>query len=284
MKRALVVAAAALSVAAPAFADKRPEFVKTKSIGDKPTVQLDPTQGHILLRSSRQMPLYLMRMPSVEDQAAYDALRAEAFAEARGKYAKKLASYEAARKAAAPGQGGSAPDKPVEPTAANFEFTPFGMMAPVSIGPLNRFAKGEGGASTYLQAVTPGRYRVYGPIMPGANGAIVGACYCMGSVSFEAKAGEVVDVSVLAELDGEATPDGAPLFVGERKPGATPPPVDPRLAGMTVRPARFRPVGKIPNYFGLAITRLPAMPGVMRYDRDRVVDLTADAGAGAGVQ
>jgi hypothetical protein len=70
------------------------------------------------------------------------------------------------------------------------------------------------------------------------------------------------------------------LVGGMVKDGATLPPVDARLAGMTVRPATFRPVGKSPNYYGLAITRMPAMPGVMRYDRDRTVDLAGTAGPG----
>ena len=284
MKRALIIAAAAVLTAAPAQAADKPEFVKTSAIGDKPTVQLDPAQAHILLRSPSQMSLYLMRVPSAADQAAYDALRVEAFAKAREKYAKKLASYESARKAAVPGQRTPLPDKPVEPTEANFEFTPFGLMASVAIGPLNRFAKGQGGASTYLQAVTPGRYRIYGPIATGANGAIIGACYCMGSVSFEAKAGEVTDMSAIADLPPEPTPDGPPPAFGRSASGAAPLPVDPRLAGTTIRPAQFRPVGKIPNYFGLAITRLPAMPGVMRYDRDAIVDLTGTTGGSAGAQ
>jgi hypothetical protein len=267
-------------LAAPALAKKDPKFVESDSIGDKPAVALDPAQGHILLRSPNQRALYLMKMPSAEDQATYDALKAEAFADARKKYEKKLASYEAAVKQRAAGTAQvSVPDKPVEPTEAGFEFTPFGLLASVAIGPLYRFAKGDGGASTYLHAATPGRYRIYGPISAAGNGAMIGACYCLGSVSFEVKAGEVTDISALAMLPAEETPDGVPQVAGKMKDGAVLPPVDPRLASATVTPARFSPVGKSPNYFGLAITRMPAVPGVMRYDRDRVVDLTGGAGA-----
>ena len=272
---------AATLFAFPVLAKKTPEFVKSDSIGDKPTVALDPAQGHILLRSPNQRALYLMKLPSAEDQVTYRELRAEAFDDAREKYTKKLAAYESARKQNSSGSGPkvSLPDKPVEPTEAGFEFTPFDLLAPVPIGPLYRFAKGEGGASTYLHAVTPGRYKVYGPISAGANGAVFGVCYCMGSVSFEVKAGEVTDISALAMLAPEETPDGVLLVGGKMKDGATLPPMDTRLAGMTVKPASFRPVGKSPNYFGLAITRMPAVPGVMRYERDRVVDLTGGAGA-----
>jgi hypothetical protein len=278
VKSAFLIATAL--IAAPALAKKDPEFVKSDSIGDKPAVVLDPTQGHILLRSPNQRALYLMKMPSAEDQVAYDALKAEAYADARKKYEKKSASYQAALKQKADGATQvSVPDKPIEPTEAGFEFTPFGLLASVAIGPLYRFAKGDGGASTYLHAVTPGRYRIYGPISAAGNGAMIGACYCLGSVSFDVKAGEVTDISTLAMIAPEDAPDGVPQVAGKMKDGAVLPPVDPRLASAKVTPASFRPVGKSPNYFGLAITRMPAVPGVMRYDRDRVVDLTGGAGA-----
>jgi hypothetical protein len=280
--KTLLLLTAAL-IAAPALAKKAPEFVKSDAIADKPVPVLDPTQGHILLRSPTQRSLYLMKMPSAEDQVTYQALRAEAFADARNKYARKLAERESALKQnAAGGARVSVPDKPVEPTEAGFEFTPFGLLAPVAIGPMNRFAKGERGVSTYLHAVTPGRYLVYGPISAGANGAVFGTCYCMGSVSFEVRAGEVTDISALAAIEPEETPEGVMVGV-KAKDGVAMPGVDPRLATATIRPAAFRPEGKTPNYFGLAITRMPAMPGVMRYDRDRMVDLTGGgAAAGAG--
>lgn len=278
MRRALLLAAL---FAAPALA-KDPEFVKHDSVGDKPAVVLDATQGHVLLRSPSQRALYLMKVPSAADEATYRTLRAEALSEAREKYDRKLKSYESARAARAKGDTSVVvPKKPAEPTEANFEFTPFDLLATVSIGPLYRFAKGDGGASTYLHRLTPGRYKVYGPVSAGTNGAIFGACYCMGSVSFDVRAGEVTDISAIAALPPEDTPDPI-LGIAKVKDGVVALPVDPRLAGATVRAASFRPVGKSPNYYGLAITRMSAMAGVMRYDRDRVVDLTGGGVASGG--
>lgn len=270
MKRLMLAATLA---AAPATAvAKDAKFVEASAVADKPTVALDPARGHILLRSPSQISLYLMKMPSEQDRVVYDSLREEALADARKSYARKLAAYERDRKAVS-GTQARQPEKLIEPTEANFEFTPFELLATVPIGPMNRFAKGQGGASTYLHAVTPGRYRVYGPIAAGANGAMVGACYCMGSVSFEARAGEIVDIGALANLDAPIMA-GAVVASSAPKGHAAAPPLDPRLTGMMVRPAQFRPVGKLPNHFGIAITRLPEMAGVMRYDRDRIVDLT----------
>ena len=50
--------------------------------------------------------------------------------------------------------------------------------------------------------------------------------------------------------------------------------IDPRLTSATILPAAFKPVGKLPNYFGVVVSRIPEMPGVLRYNRDRIVDLT----------
>ncbi len=277
MKRALPLAAAMLALVAPgaAVAKSKVKFVTSSHVADKPVVSLDPAQAYVLVRAETQTPLYLMKMPSDADQVEYAKLRAEALAESHAKYVKKLAEYEAAQKdAAAKGVKPVGENKVVEPTEANFEFTPFGVLAAVPIGPANRFAK-VSGASTYLEAVTPGRYRIYGVIFAGQNNAMIGTCFCMGSVSFEAKAGEVVDLGTIAKPDTDAEPAGlASAALGTIHPAA-PGAVDPRLAKAVIRPAQFHPVGKLPNYFGLAITRMPEMPGVMRYDRDRIVDLTA---------
>ena len=272
MRRAFLLTAALIAAAPSATAAKDIEFVKSSAIADKPTVTLDPARGHVLLRSPAQTSLYLMKVPNEQDRAAYAGLRAKALADTRKGYARKLAKYERDRKEARV-RGFRQPERPVEPTEANFAFTPFDLLATVPIGPVNRFAKGEGGVSTYLHAVTPGRYRVYGPITPGPNGAVVGAFYCMGSVAFDVPAGQVVDISALVGA-------GPPVMASSSaaapdikiSPGAAP--VDRRIPAASVRPARFRPVGKLPNYFGIAVTRLPAMEGVLRYDRDRIVDLT----------
>jgi hypothetical protein len=286
VKTLLPCALIALSLAVPAIAkEKAPVFVETVAVKDKPAVALNPIKAYVMLRSDMAVSLYLMKVPTADDQASYDKFRADALAKAHEKYLKKQVQYDAAVKEKASAPKGAAlpplPDKPIEPTEANFQFTPFPLLAGVSIGPMNRFAKADGGLSTYLQELTPGEYRIYGPLAMAPNGA-VGSCFCMGSVAFAAKAGEIVDLGVIAAKanltikrpeDDSSAPvilDG-PFLV---QAGASVV-VDPRLSSAHVVPARFRPVGKLPNYFGLTINRMPAMPGVMRYDRDRIVDLTA---------
>jgi hypothetical protein len=286
MKTFLPSALIALSLAVPAVAkEKAPVFVETAAVKDKPAVALDPARAYVMLRSDIAVPLYLMKVPTAADQATYDKFRADALAKAHEKYVKKQAQYDAAVKEKASAPKGAAlpplPDKPLEPTEANFQFTPFPLLAGVSIGPMNRFAKADGGLSTYLQELTPGEYRIYGPLATAPNGGAMGSCFCMGSVAFAAKAGEIVDLGVIAAKANLSIkrPEGdssAPMIldVPFLVPAGASVAIDPRLSGAHVVPARFRPVGKLPNYFGVTIGRIQAIPGVMRYDRDRIVDLT----------
>jgi hypothetical protein len=271
----LLIATAALVVSAPAVSAKeKVVFVETAIVKDKPVVTLNPAKAYILIRSTDGATIHLMRVPSAEDQVKYDALKAEAFAEAREKYAKKQASYDKAKAAHDRSPKGAAkpvlPEKPVEPTEENFEFTPFGLMTGIVVGPLNRFSKGDDD-SVYLQEVTPGSYRIYS--------ATPMACFCMGSVKFEAKAGEITDVGVFdtglaaERTKGDSAQPGT--FVLNYRASGEGRPADPRLSAMKVVPAALSPVGKLPNYFGGSIDRFPAIEGVMRYDRDRIVDLTA---------
>lgn len=287
MKALILSMLASLTLAAPALAgEKHPAFVESKPVKDKPAITIDPNRGYVMLRTDQATPLYLMRVPTAEDQAVYDRLRAEALDEARGKYAKKFASYQRAKAQADSTPKGvarpSVPEKPVEPTETNFEFTPFGMMAAVDIGPSNRFAKGKGGASTYLQELTPGEYRIYGPIQVDNGTPPLGTCFCMGSVKFAVRAGEITDMGViltdrLAKPDRPAGDSSMPEMLDvPNYLGAAPADMllDPRLAQAMVRRADYRPVGKLPNYLGVTVGRIPTMPGVLRYERDRIVDLT----------
>lgn len=273
---ALAAALVAMPVAAK---EKPPVFVETKAVKDQPAVALDPAKGYVMLRSEAQTPMYLTKVPTAEDQATYDRTRAAALAEAREKYVKKLASWQREKEYAAKTPGTRVGDRPVEPTEANFEFTPFALMAAVGIGPVNRFAKK--GASTYLQEVTPGTYRIYGFLSAQPGVAPVGECFCMGSIKFAVKPGEITDLGAVGKVqlpDRPAGDSSYPMAVMAKQalfvPAGADMPLDPRLGGARVTRATFEPAGKMPNYFGLAVTRVPAMAGVMRYDRDRMVDLT----------
>lgn len=259
--------------------DKPPVFVETRAMSDKPAVPLDPAKGYILLRTDLPLSLYLTKVPTPAEQATYDALRAEALAKARKKYAKKLATYEKTR-AAAREVGVAPPERPVEPTEDNFDYPAFSMIAAVQIGPLQRFAKGDGGRSTYLQEITPGTYRIYGLIFVGPS-LTEGTCFCMGSVTFEVRPGVLTDLGFSPSMErwraGQPAASTSAAIADAPFLMTTPAdvPGDPRLELWTTVPARFVAAGKVPNHLGVMIGRIPPMPGVIGYDRDRILDLSA---------
>ncbi len=281
MNKLILTLAALSATVAPQIAyakSKVPVFVEAKHVKDAPTVTLDPAKAYILLRTPNAMPMHFVKIPSADDQVAYDKLREEAFAEAKEDYAKAIVKYERDILVAKKASGMKLPKKPIEPTESNFQFTQFSQMANFTMGPFNRFYSKGGG--TYLHAVTPGTYRIFGQVDP-LIGA--GVCYCMGSVTFTAEAGKIVDLGTMttdlansgpAEKGDSSSPRIAAMTLAlDPVDGNTF--VDPRLASLPRIAADLRAAGKVANYMGIAISRLPAIKGVLGYQRDRVIDRKA---------
>lgn len=275
-----VIAASVLALPVVAK-EKPPVFVEAKAVKDSKTaVTINPAKAYIYVRTSNAMPLHFSRIPTADDQIGYEKLKAAAFVEAREDYDKALKKYERDLALSKQSSGAKKPKKPVEPTEANFQFVPFGQLANFTVGTFNRFQ--SKGGSSYLDEVTPGTYRIYGQVDPLLG---FGVCYCMGSVTFEAKAGEVTDLgSVEPDAANSEPPEkgdsSSPRFAANAfawTPSDSSSPVDTRLASVTRVPADFRAAGKSPNYMGIAISRIPAIAGVIGYQRDRIVDLKAAA-------
>jgi len=119
----------------------------------------------------------------------------------------------------------------------------------------------------------------------------VGTCLWMGTVRFDARPGVVTDLGyLLASLEDwkTAIPElarvtnpptkyrTAPMMVAVAvRPVAAGTPPPPGLAGAKIVPADYRAVGKFPNHFRTMISRLHPVPGVLDYERDRVIDVKA---------
>lgn len=244
----------------------------------KDAVTIDPQKSYIFFRARGKMELQFLREVTAEERAAWNAARAEALARARERYERQAVNY---RRAVENCRGRPEPcllmDRPEPVTEQNFAFTPPERDNIVSMRRGPQFSRGAGDDYTFLLAVPPGTYAFYGPVTNGGNG-FVGFCMCMGSLRFEARAGQIVDLGEISypqvrELNARATRPGAPAV-----PSAEIRPYDPamprpaRLAGLPVVPAAFRAADKMPNYFGILIDRHPPVPGVLRYQRDRVID------------
>lgn len=180
-----------------------------------------------------------------------------------------------------------------QPTASELRAAAAGQESAVTpnvmVVKMGRQFEDWGQERAYLLSVPPGVYIVAGESLYGLKAA-VGTCLCMGTVSFEAKAGTITDAGyILAAMDGK--PTQIPELAGHTNPGAD---YDSRwsyvmavrpyregmrvpaaLAALPRVPADYRAVGKFANPFGMTINRMVPIPGVLDYDEDRVIDVKA---------
>lgn len=280
MKRQFAMLATAITFSVTAQAkEKDYVFVETKPVKDAKVVTLDPAKAYIMLRTPNAMPVHFTKLPSAEDLVEYKKREKEAFAKAQKDYVKALKRYESDLAMAKKVKGTKTPKKPVEPTRETFQYMAFGQIANFTVGAFNRFYS-EKGDSAYLQAVTPGTYRIYGQMDPLLG---MGVCYCMGSVTFDVEAGKITDLGTLgADPDnagvaekGDSSSPAFAAYAFALKPADDATPVDVRIASFPRMKANFRAAAKSANYMGVAISRLPKIKDVLDYDRDRILDLKA---------
>jgi hypothetical protein len=282
MRTALILAAAACALAAPAAAKP----LQTEQFKATAPFTIQPTRAYLLVRNAGT-DLKLLRVPTAAEQTAYGAERAEALAKARAKYVKQLKGYEidlaAYNREKSPEFRGPKPEKPVEPTDANLAFKAIESDNFVTIWGGRVF---EGKAQ--FIAVPPGTYRVYGRMLITGNGNL-GVCMCMGSVQFDAAPGTITD---LGEFHHSAIP-GVSVKEPESwhgmtrgkggltslalEPAAPAMAVPARLAGLPRVAASYRASGKVDNFFGVMVERLTPVPGVLAYQRDQVIDARSGA-------
>ena len=282
IRRAALVLTALLGLSTPLLADGP---VEEKNLLSGKT-KLDPGKGYILLRAPYRTFGVFLRQPDATTVAEWEKERLEAFAKAQKKYPGKLKQWET-DVAVAKQTKNKPPEKPAEPRLEDMQVGAIELRDTVSFGPMFVFSKSET-QFTYVNEVKPGTYIYYGPIMavPGYPGT--GACYCMGTVKFEVKAGEITDLgnSLLALPKAEPPFDVATQMLmadeAERKAkGKEPRVIQPALAygvpeslkALPARQAELQASGKLNNYYGITISRIAPIPGVLGYRRDTVLDL-----------
>jgi hypothetical protein len=264
-------ALAAFLAAAPAAAQPLIKQYKAKEV-----VTVAPDQAYILYRSPERYDIRLLRTPDEADIAAYQAERAAALAKAKEKYAKAQARYESDmkgyRQAKELGRPAQRPARPVEPTDRNLDFPAIETANFLNV--LGGRILGKEGGNSYLIAVSPGIYTVYGQFAIGMQGP-VGLCMCMGSVRFEAAAGTITDVG---EINLDAMSPSQESMVSQTvTPASDAMALPPQVKGLPLLRADLRAAGKMPNFFGVLIERLEPIRGVLAYERDKVIDVKAGA-------
>lgn len=274
MKFWTILTATLLVVAAQfaATANARDQF------NQKDAVSVDPQKSYIFFRSHDKIELQFLREVTPEENSAWQAARATALARAQEHYERQASEY---RRAVETCRNVPPPcltmDRPVPVTNENFAFAPAEADNFISVSRGPQFSRSADDEYTFLVAVPPGTYAFYGPVTVTGNGA-VGSCMCMGSVRFEARAGQIVDLGQIRYPGNEAIRGHATIPIGVHVSAAEILPYAPtmtrpdRLNGLPVVAAEWRAADKMPNYFGVLVDRHPAMQGVLRYQRDRVID------------
>lgn len=290
MKRILTIVAGALAlIAAPATAEKiKPDTAEYRAIELKNIVsgkvKIDPAKAYIFIQSpqNRTNGVFL-KTPSPEEIANYEAKWREELEDERKKYPGRLKNWEIAQKS-----GRSRGEKPVEPTEESFAIDPIDMRMMVPFGPQFVFDKTDGPdkSFSYLIEVEPGEYTYLGPVLYLPGTPVFGVCYCMGSVKFEAKAGQITSLGDFLSM-GWADRAALEQSTFERKllPDRPAKPTDwsvpQSLAQYTSAKAELRAAGKRNNFLRALVGRIPPVPGVLAYERDVPVDLIGLAEAKA---
>lgn len=287
MRTWIILSAAAAAIAASAPAAAKPAF--SQQFKASTAVSLDPTKAYLLVRSPLSLDVRLLRDARPDEVVAYKVERAAALEKARAKYVRRLAGYERDIKvwnsmAADQRTGQIKPERPIEPTDENLAFKGIESDKFVTIWGGRVFDKPS---QARLIAVDPGTYRIYGQMIEGNNGSVFGFCLCMGSVQFDAAPGRITDLGNIRYPLAEALRDkvkpswngltpGKGGLTGMRvEPMQPTDPVPASVANLPRVAAAYRAAGKIDNFFGVQIDRLTALPGVLAYKRDEVVDLRA---------
>ena len=276
-----VLALAALLTTSAAFSEP---LVEKRIVTGKTVI--DPASGYIYLYGTGRQGGTFIRVPDADDNESYRNERDAAFEKAIERYGKQLKRWNADVKLAQQMKK-AAPEKPVEPTQENFSIGDIERRTAIQFGPDYAYIKDKSiDRFGYAMSVKPGTYIWYGPIVFDIKQGFIGVCYCMGSVKFEVKPGVVTNLGnfLLAAPLAEQQ-KGAPLLDIRHSGGwngfkvevpITSAAVSFDLPGSlsqwpSVTPD-FVASGKLNNFYGVMISRLPPVPGILEYQRDKIID------------
>jgi hypothetical protein len=285
----LIAAAMAALLLAPsaALAQGKPVEEKNVLAGKTP---LDPASGYIFLHANGRTNGLFLRVPDDATRAEYQKDWEEAFAKAEKKYPGQLKRWENDVLVAKQTKK-ALPEKPLPPSRETFSIGAIELRDMVSFGPMFVFSKAEDKFS-YLTAVKPGTYIYYGPLYYAPGLAPAGMCYCMGTIRFEVKPGMVTDLGNFLIAAPKLAPpydyssqiwmkDNEERIAKGKEPSLVPQQLTfglpDSLKAWPSAQAEFHASGKLNNYFGITITRMPPVPGVLDYKRDAVIDARTGA-------
>lgn len=282
--------AIALLSATPAIAQTPVDEMVEIEAGAPITIR--PDRAYLVLRVHKPKgapkfePVFL-RVPTAGEMDGYRAARAEAFAKAEPGLAKDR-EKALAKKAAAEGAGQKFSGQiPPVPSLDAFNFSYGGILNVNAVDNKRPLVRGDPD-SLFLVETVPGDFVLYGASWAmGPAGLHI--CFCLGTVGFTARPGEVLDLGTfyadrakfksevpeLAAETGFGPSSDTPgyLIAGTVRPVAPGGPVPPVPANISVKPVEYRAVGKFFNPNASGINRLVPVPGVLAYQGGKVIDV-----------
>jgi hypothetical protein len=266
----LALIAAPAILPAPVMAKSLPNVTQFKIA----PAQLNPNKAYLLMRTNKaksglmSLEHVFLKVPTEADIAAYNTAKKAAFEKALPKLLKQAAKVPNSR----------------APTIDEFMFE--------YDGPSNLFAIStgkfleDGEERTYFVEVDPGTYVLYGA---GSFGLMM--CNCLGTVKFDAGAGMITNLGTLY-LDKVSEPPEVPHLEDNRgksmgtynivlgqaivpapKYNAPFPQSLAKGAPVQVKHADYSAVGPFIEPGAVGINRLAPIPGILGYERGKVIDL-----------
>lgn len=291
MKIKIFLITVVLAASVPALADSRPMGPIEEKNLLKGKNEFDAESGYIFLHGpSRQTGLFL-KVPDKQDVAEYTRDWEEAFEKAQAKHVKRLSSWEKDVRLAKQ-LDKKLPEQPEEPTRENFSIGYIETRNSASFGPefvFNKSKDEDGKYFSYLHQVPPGTYIYYGPIFFNPQAGYMGTCFCMGSVKFEVKSGTITNLGnfllTAPKKEEHNAVGGRPMTIPVGWGAQT---VNKDVNNAVIdydlpeslktypnQQAKWRAAGKMNNYFGIQISRMAPVDGILGYKRDKVIDLKA---------
>jgi hypothetical protein len=177
------------------------------------------------------------------------------------------------------------PKRYSKPSIENFSFTHIGAQNIFSVNLGEFFADGE--ERTYLVEASPGTYVLYGS---GASRALL-SCNCLGTVKFEAKAGEITNLGALY-LDEVHEQSDIPYLEDNRGksmavysvilgqaivPATSNSQTPSSLKSFPIVPGVYEAVGPFIEPGTVSINRLAPIPGILGHRLINFIQIRAEA-------
>jgi hypothetical protein len=276
-----------------------PVSLQAKASGDMAAIkagatpQIRPDKAYLLFRTPRfkgvpAIEPVLLRIPAASEIERFEQAKAAAYEKALPRLMedyRKAQDKRAAQIAQGRADAGPAPAKP------SLERFPFAWdeaqnLQAVDFG--DAFVKTEA-ENTYLVEATPGDYVLYG-LTPSMGLPRLVVCFCLGTVGFTARAGEITDMGYLY-ADYAYKKSTVPYLAAETGYGPSSDVGAWVLAAGTIRPvgpdssrpsaipasktvaADYRAVGKFFTPDAGGINRLVPVPGILDYRSGDVIDV-----------